>query len=45
MVAAKQWNSFEQIYLETLYFLTALNKGLHPRKPTEYVEESKLLAK
>ena len=38
MVAANQWNPFEQIYLETLYFLTVLNKGLHPRKPTEYVE-------
>ena len=43
MVAAKQRNHFESKHLETLYLLATLNKELKPRKPSEYVEEIKLL--
>ena len=43
MVATKQRNHFKSKNLETLYLLAALNKELKPRKPSEYVEELKLL--
>ena len=43
MVSAKQRNHFESKYLETLYLLATLNKELKPRKPSEYLEEMKLL--
>ena len=43
MIAAKQRNHFESKHLETLYLLATLNKELKPRKPSEYVEEIKLL--
>ena len=42
MVAAKRRNHSESKNLET-YLLAALNKELKPRKPSEYVEELKLL--
>ena len=43
MVAAKRRNHFKSKNLETLYLLAALNKELKPRKPSEYVEELKLM--
>ena len=42
MVAAKLRNRFKSENLEK-YLLAALDKELKPRKPSEYVEESKLL--
>ena len=42
MVAAKLRNRFKSENLEK-YLLAALDKELKPRKPSEYVEELKLL--
>ena len=43
IVPAKRRNHFESKNLGTLYLLAALNKELKLRKPSEYVEDLKLL--
>ena len=43
MVPAKRRNHFESKNLGTLYLLAALNKELKLRKPSEYVQDLKLM--